>query len=134
MLPLALWLSFWLRLAHPFCDSFIHGLSMLQAALMLGLPFCLHGAIHRSHPLCRQPGALLPPWAQWVAGANACPHLLDAVPAVVAAQQLVAPLAFAHRLYRAIRFALRDVLLSLQNTSRHALTRDTISSAEGAGV
>jgi hypothetical protein len=37
-LPLAVWLSFWLRLPHPLSDIFIHSLWMVPAVLMLGLP------------------------------------------------------------------------------------------------
>ena len=40
LLPLAVWLSFWLRLAHPFHPSFIiAGSWLLPVALVLGLPF-----------------------------------------------------------------------------------------------
>ncbi|QNJ04976.1 polysaccharide biosynthesis family protein [Synechococcus sp. MEDNS5] len=39
LLPLAVWLSFWLRLAHPFHPSFqAAGLWLLPAALLVGLP------------------------------------------------------------------------------------------------
>ena len=40
LLPLAVWLSFWLRLAHPFHVSFIaRGWWLLPAILLIGLPF-----------------------------------------------------------------------------------------------
>ena len=39
LLPLALWLSFWLRLAHPFHPNFlIAGPWLLLAVLLVGLP------------------------------------------------------------------------------------------------
>lgn len=39
LLPLAVWLSFWLRLAHPFHPSFqVSGLWLLPAVLLIGLP------------------------------------------------------------------------------------------------
>ena len=39
LLPLAVWLSFWLRLAHPFPPSFqAAGTWLLPAVLLIGLP------------------------------------------------------------------------------------------------
>ena len=39
LLPLAVWLSFWLRLAHPLHPSFkAAGLWLLPAVLLVGLP------------------------------------------------------------------------------------------------
>ena len=39
LLPLAVWLSFWLRLAHPFHSSFmVAGSWLLLAVLLIGLP------------------------------------------------------------------------------------------------
>jgi hypothetical protein len=38
LIPLAVWLSFWLRLAHPFTATFAASLWLLPAALMIGLP------------------------------------------------------------------------------------------------
>ena len=39
LLPLAVWLSFWLRLAHPFHSSSIAaGSCLLMAVLLVGLP------------------------------------------------------------------------------------------------
>ena len=39
LLPLAVWLSFWLRLAHPFHPSFLAaGSWLLLAVLLVGLP------------------------------------------------------------------------------------------------
>ena len=40
LLPLAVWFSFWLRLAHPFHPSFqTVGLWLLPLVLLIGLPF-----------------------------------------------------------------------------------------------
>ena len=40
LLPLTVWLSFWLRLAHPFHSSFIAtGNWLLPAVVLVGLPF-----------------------------------------------------------------------------------------------
>ena len=39
LLPLAVWLSFWLRLAHPFHPGFmVAGPWLLLAVLIIGLP------------------------------------------------------------------------------------------------
>ena len=39
LLPLAVWLSFWFRLAHPFHPSFMAaGSWLLSAVLLVGLP------------------------------------------------------------------------------------------------
>ena len=38
LLPLAVWLSFWLRLAHPFTRNFAESLWLLPAAWLIGLP------------------------------------------------------------------------------------------------
>ncbi len=39
LVPLAVWLSFWLRLAHPLHPSFqVAGLWLLPAVLLIGLP------------------------------------------------------------------------------------------------
>ena len=39
LLPLAVWLSFWLRMAHPFHPSFMAaGTWLVLAVLLLGLP------------------------------------------------------------------------------------------------
>ena len=39
LLPLAVWFSFWLRLAHPYHPSFqASGLWLLLAVLLIGLP------------------------------------------------------------------------------------------------
>ena len=55
LLALAVWLSFWLRLADPFHPSFMAaGSWLLLAVLLVGLPsVCIHGAIQRPHPLRR---------------------------------------------------------------------------------
>jgi hypothetical protein len=39
ILPLAVWLSFWLRLAHPFHPNFLAaGIWLLPAVVLIGLP------------------------------------------------------------------------------------------------
>ena len=41
LLPLAVWLCFWLRLAHPFHPSFISaGGWLLAGVIIIGLPIC----------------------------------------------------------------------------------------------
>ena len=61
LLPLAAWLSFWLRLAHPFHPSFIPaGTWLLLAVLLLGLPLCINGAVQGPYPPRGQCSALSP--------------------------------------------------------------------------
>ena len=49
LLPLAVWLSFWLRQAHPFHPSFLNaGTWLLMGVILVGLPsLCPHEAIQR---------------------------------------------------------------------------------------
>ena len=47
LLPLAVWLSFWLRLAHPFTSNFVEGLWLLPAAWLTGLPLYVLSAQYK---------------------------------------------------------------------------------------
>jgi FlaA1/EpsC-like NDP-sugar epimerase len=135
LLPLALWLSFWLRLAHPFSDNFIHSLWMVPAALLLGLP--LYAITGQYKGLTRYVGSLA---LYRLAGRNGLLVLLLALTGVLLRLQLP-PRSSWLLLWvlltgftGAVRFALRDVLLSLQIKPRHALTRVAIYGAGSAGV
>ncbi len=135
LLPLAVWLSFWLRLAHPFTPNFADGLWMLPAIWILGFP--LYAFTGQYKGLTRYVGSLA---LYRLAGRNALLVLSLAATGVVMRLPLpprsswlllwVLLTAFTG----AVRFALRDVLLSLQNKPRHALTRVAIYGAGAAGV
>jgi FlaA1/EpsC-like NDP-sugar epimerase len=135
LLPVAVWLSFWLRLAHPFNSTFIHSLWMLPAALLIGLP--LYAFTGQYKGLTRYVGSLA---LYRLAGRNGLLVLLLALTGVML--RLPLPPRSSWLLLwllltgftGAVRFALRDVLLSLQNKPRHALTRVAIYGAGAAGV
>jgi FlaA1/EpsC-like NDP-sugar epimerase len=135
LLPLAVWLSFWLRLAHPFTTNFVEGLWLLPAAWLIGLPlYALSGqykgltryvgsrALYR---LALRNGLL-------VLLLFACGGLLR-LPLPPRSSWLLLWLLLTG-FTGAVRFGLRDVLLSLQNKPRHALTRVAIYGAGAAGV
>lgn len=134
-IPLAVWLSFWLRLANPFSTSFLESTWMLPAALVVGLP--LYGLTGQYRGLARYVGSLA---LYRLAGRNGLLVLLLAVTGLML--QLPLPprsswflLWFLLTGFTGVsRFALRDVLLSLENNPRSALTRVAIYGAGAAGV
>jgi FlaA1/EpsC-like NDP-sugar epimerase len=135
LLPLAVWLSFWLRLAHPFTPNFVEGLWLLPAVWLIGLP--LYALSGQYKGLTRYVGSLA---LYRLAGRNGLLVLLLALTGVVLRLPLL-PRSSWLLLWLlltgftgAVRFALRDVLLSLQNKPRHALTRVAIYGAGAAGV
>jgi FlaA1/EpsC-like NDP-sugar epimerase len=135
LLPLAVWLSFWLRLAHPFTSNFVEGLWLLPAVWLIGLP--LYALSGQYKGLTRYVGSLV---LYRLAGRNGLLVLLLALTGVVL--RLPLPPRSSWLLLwvlltgftGAVRFALRDVLLSLQNKPRHALIRVAIYGAGAAGV
>jgi FlaA1/EpsC-like NDP-sugar epimerase len=134
-IPLAVWLSFWLRLAHPFNANFIQSLWMLPAALLIGLP--LYAYTGQYQGLTRYVGSLA---LYRLAGRNGLLVLLLALVGVML--RLPLPPRSSWLLLwllltgstGAVRFALRDLLLSLQNKPRHALIRVAVYGAGAAGV
>jgi len=134
-IPLAVWLSFWLRLAHPFNDNFFQSLWMLPAALLIGLP--LYALTGQYKGLTRYVGSLA---LYRLAGRNGLLVLLLALAGLML--RLPLPPRSSWLLLwllltgftGAVRFALRDVLLSLQNKPRQALTRVAVYGAGAAGV
>jgi FlaA1/EpsC-like NDP-sugar epimerase len=129
------WFSFWLRLAHPFSGNFIQCLWMVPAVVLFGLPtYALTG---QYKGLTRYVGSLA---LYRLAGRNGLLVLLLAITGVML--RLPLPPRSSWLLLwllltgftGAVRFALRDVLLSLQNTSRHACTRVAIYGAGSAGA
>jgi FlaA1/EpsC-like NDP-sugar epimerase len=135
LLPLAVWLSFWLRLAHSFTPNFVQGLWLLPAVWLLGLP--LYALSGQYKGLTRYVGSLA---LYRLAGRNGLLVLLLALTGMVL--RLPLPPRSSWLLLwvlltgftGAVRFALRDVLLSLQSKPRHALTRVAIYGAGAAGV
>ncbi len=135
LLPLAVWLSFWLRLAHPFTTNFVEGLWLLPAVWLIGLP--LYAISGQYKGLTRYLGSL-------ALYRLACRNALLVLLLALTGEVLRLPIP--HRsswlllwvlltaFTSALRFALRDLLLSLQNNKRHALTRVAIYGAGAAGV
>jgi FlaA1/EpsC-like NDP-sugar epimerase len=135
LLPLAVWLSFWLRLAHPFSPNFVEGLWMLPAVLLLGLP--LYALSGQYKGLTRYVGSLA---LYRLACRNGLLVLLLALTGVLFSLPLPPRSSWLllwvlfTGLTGGVRFALRDVLLSLQNKPSHSLTRVAIYGAGAAGV
>jgi FlaA1/EpsC-like NDP-sugar epimerase len=135
LLPLAVWLSFWLRLAHPFTPNFLEGLWLLPAAWLIGLP--LYALSGQYKGLTRYVGSLA---LYRLAARNGLLVLLLVLAGVLL--RLPQPprsswlllWVLLTGLTGAVRFALRDVLLSLQNMPRHVLGRVAIYGAGAAGV
>lgn len=134
LLPLAVWLSFWLRLSEPFPSMFANSLWLVPAAMLLGIPlYAITGqykgltryATSRSlYQLGQRNGVLvlllfvtggvlqlpMPPRSSWLL----LWLLLTGSTSV-------------------LRFGLRDLLMSLQSTHRTELTRVAIYGAGSAG-
>jgi FlaA1/EpsC-like NDP-sugar epimerase len=134
-IPLAVWLSFWLRLAHPFNDNFLKSLWMLPVALLIGMP--LYALTGQYKGLTRYVGSLA---IYRLAGRNGLLVLLLALAGLML-QLHMPPRSSWFLLWLlltgstgAVRFALRDVLLSLQNKPRHTLTRVAVYGAGAAGA
>ena len=136
LLPIAVWLSFWLRLAHPFHASFTAaGWWLVLSVWLIGLPFYAISGQYKGltryvgsrslYQLALRNGLLLlllllfgwflrlpmPPRSSWL--------LLWLLLTVVTG---------------AVRFCLRDLLLSLQSKPFKRLTRVAIYGAGAAGV
>ena len=135
LIGLAVWLSFWLRLASPFSANFLQSSWMLPAALFIGLP--LYAITGQYKGLTRYVGSLA---LYRLSGRNALLVLVLALLGVML--QLPLPPRSSWLLLwllltgftGAVRFALRDLLLSLQNKPRHALVRVAVYGAGSAGV
>jgi len=135
VIPLAVWLSFWLRLAEPFSGNFLQSLWLLPAALLIGLP--LYAFTGQYKGLTRYVGSLA---LYRLAGRNGLLVLLLALAGIML--QLPLPPRSSWLLLwllltglsGSLRFGLRDLLLSLQVQSRHAKTRVAIYGAGAAGA
>ena len=134
-IPLAVWLSFWLRLAHPFNANFLQSLWMLPAALLIGLP--LYAFTGQYKGLTRYVGSQA---LYRLAGRNGLLVLVLAfvgfmlgLPLPPRSSWLLLWLLLTG-FTGAMRFALRDLLMSLQNKPRHTLIRVAVYGAGSAGV
>ncbi|MCP9892097.1 polysaccharide biosynthesis protein [Cyanobium sp. Aljojuca 7D2] len=135
LIPLAVWLSFWLRLAHPFTATFAASLWLLPAALMIGLP--LYALTGQYKGLTRYVGSLA---FYRIAGRNGLLVVLLALTGLMARLPLP-PRSSWILLWilltvftGAVRFALRDGLLSLQSKPLRGVSRVAIYGAGAAGV
>ena len=135
ILPLAVWLSFWLRLAEPLSNSFIDGLWLLPAAWLIGLPIFAFSGQYKG--LTRYVGsralyqlAIRNAWL--VLSLLACGVLLR-LPLPPRTSWLLLWILLT-ALSGTLRFFLRDLLLSLQSKSSQQLTRVVIYGAGAAGV
>jgi FlaA1/EpsC-like NDP-sugar epimerase len=134
VIPLAVWLSFWLRLADPLSSNFLQSLWLLPAALLIGLP--LYAITGQYKGLTRYVGSLA---LYRLAGRNGLLVLLLALAGIML--QLPLPPRSSWLLLwllltgltGTLRFALRDVLLNLQVRPGHALIRVAIYGAGAAG-
>jgi FlaA1/EpsC-like NDP-sugar epimerase len=136
LLPLAVWLSFWLRLAHPLHPSFqAAGLWLLPAVLLVGLP--LYAFTGQYKGLTRYVGSRA---LYRLAGRNGLLVLLLAGLGVML--RLPMPPRSSWILLwllltgftGAVRFALRDLLLSLRSVSHKQMVRVAIYGAGEAGA
>ncbi len=136
LLPLAVWLSFWLRLAHAFPPSFqVSGLWMLIAVLLIGLP--LYALTGQYKGLTRYVGSRA---LYRLAGRNGLLVLLFAGTGVML--RLPMPPRSSWILLwllltgftGVVRFALRDLLLSLSSVPHKQIVRVAIYGAGEAGA
>ena len=135
LLPLAVWLSFWLRLADPVSPLFQRSAWMLPAALLIGLP--LYALTGQYKGLTRYAGSSA---LYRLAGRNGLLVLL------LAQLGLQVQLSLPPRsswlllwllltgLTGMLRFGLRDLLLELKATTSAAVTRVAIYGAGSAGA
>ena len=136
LLPLAVWLSFWLRLAHPLHPSFQSaGIWLLPVVVLIGLP--LYAFTGQYKGLTRYVGSAA---LYRLAGRNGLLVLLLA--GVGGLLQLPMPPRSSWILLwllltgftGAVRFALRDLLLSLQSVGQKRTERVAIYGAGRAGA
>ncbi|WP_130128243.1 nucleoside-diphosphate sugar epimerase/dehydratase [Synechococcus sp. WH 8101] len=136
LLPLAVWLSFWLRLAHPLHPSFqAAGLWLLPAVLLVGLP--LYALTGQYKGLTRYVGSRA---LYRLAGRNGLLVLLLAGLGVML--RLPMPPRSSWILLwllltgftGAVRFVLRDLLLSLRSVAHKQIVRVAIYGAGEAGA
>ena len=136
LIPLAVWVSFWLRLADPFHPIlFSRAIWLMLAALLIGLP--LYALTGQYKGLTRYVGSRA---LYRLAGRNGLLVLLLVLTGVLL--QLPMPPRSSWVLLwllltgftGAVRFALRDALISLQSRAFQRVTRVAIYGAGAAGA
>ncbi|KZR93740.1 UDP-N-acetyl-alpha-D-glucosamine C6 dehydratase [Synechococcus sp. MIT S9509] len=136
LLPLAVWLSFWLRLAQPLHPSFLAaGLWLLPAVLLVGLP--LYAFTGQYKGLTRYVGSSA---LYRLAGRNgllvlllACIGVMLRLPMPPRSSWILLWLLLTG-FTGAVRFVLRDLLLSLRWVSQKQMVRVAIYGAGEAGA
>jgi FlaA1/EpsC-like NDP-sugar epimerase len=135
LLPLAVWLSFWLRLPDPSMAKFTDDLWLLPAVWLFGLP--LYAVSGHYKGLTRYVGSL----ALYQLACRNCLLVLLLLLTGLLLRLPQPPSSSWVLLWvlitgftGAVRFALRDVLFILQNKPGYALTRVAIYGAGAAGV
>ena len=136
LMLMAVWLSFWLRLAHPFHPTFQSaGAWMLVAVLLIGLP--LYGFTGQYKGLTRYAGSRA---LYRLAGRNGLLVLFLVGAGVILRLQMpprsswILLWLLLTGLTGVIRFALRDLLLSLSSTVQKKMVRVAIYGAGRAGA
>ena len=136
LLPLSLWFSFWLRLAHPFHPNFTAAASwLIPAVCLIGLP--VYAITGQYQGLTRYVGSrslyqLVLRNGLLVLLLVACGEFLR-LPMPPRSSWLLLWLLLTG-FTGAVRFGLRDVLLTLQAKPRRLLARVAIYGAGSAGV
>ena len=128
LLPLAVWLSFWLRLAHPLPPSFkASGLWMISAVLLVGLP--LYAFTGQYKGLTRYVGSRA---LYRLAGRNGLLVLLMAAIGVMLRLPMPPRSSWILLWFLlagftgAVRFGLRDLLLSVRSVSHKQMEKGSI--------
>ena len=136
LLPLAVWLSFWLRLAHPFHASFVLvGLWLLPAVVLIGLP--LYALTGQYKGLTSYAGSAA---LYRLSGRNALLVLLLVASGVLLRLPMpprsswILLLLLLTGFTGSVRFALRDVLLNLRRARHKQQLRVAIYGAGEAGA
>jgi len=136
LLPLAVWLSFWLRLAQPLHPSFLAaGLWLLPAVLLIGLPIYAISGQYKG--LTRYVGS---PALYKLAGRNGILILLLISIGIILRFPMPPRSSWAllwfllTGLTGGVRFALRDLLLSLKASHHKRIKRVAIYGAGEAGA
>ena len=134
LLPLAVWLSYWLRLAHPFHPSFmISGTWLFIVVNLVGLP--LYAFTGQYKGLTRYVGSVALYRLSVRNGLLSCCWqlgLMFRMPMPPAAVDFV--VVVVDWLHWAVRFALRDVLLNMRSIKHKHQTRVAIYGAGEAGA
>ena len=136
VLPLSVWISFWLRLAHPFHPTFTTNfIWLIPAVLLVGLP--LYGFTGQYKGLTRYVGSAA---LYRLAGRNTFLVFLLAGVGLILSLPMPPRSSWVLLLFLltgttgSVRFALRDVLLNFRSTQHKHQLRVAIYGAGEAGA